>query len=350
MCWPPPPPRRRTTPCRAAADLLVARSAEILGGQRRRRRPGRGRRRVGHGRSTGCASPTPASRAWPVACARWPACPTRWARCSTAGCGPTACASPGCGCRSAWWRSSTRTAPTSPPTPPACASSRATPRSCGARRARISSNIAIAAVLREAVAKAGLPADAVILVDDTSRETAVEFMQLRESIDCLIPRGGPSLIRVDPRQRHRALRHRRRRQLPRLRRRRRRPRHGARHHRERQDPAPVGVQRGRVAAGARGGGRRSSCPGRPRPLAGVELRRRRAHPRAGAGAPAGRPTRTWSTEFLDLQLAVKVVARLDEAIDHIATLRLGPHRGHRHPTRSRPPTASPPRSTPPPWW
>ena len=41
----------------------------------------------------------------------------------------------------------------------------------------------------------GLPADAVILVDDTSREAAVEFMRLRESIDCLIPRGGPSLIR-----------------------------------------------------------------------------------------------------------------------------------------------------------
>ena len=59
----------------------------------------------------------------------------------------------------------------------------------------ISSNIAIAAVLREAVAKAGLPADAVTLVADTRRETAVEFMRLRESIDCLIPRGGPSLIR-----------------------------------------------------------------------------------------------------------------------------------------------------------
>ena len=58
----------------------------------------------------------------------------------------------------------------------------------------ISSNIAIAGVLRDAVAKAGLPADAVILVADTSREAAVEFMQQRGSIDCLIPRGGPSLI------------------------------------------------------------------------------------------------------------------------------------------------------------
>jgi len=58
----------------------------------------------------------------------------------------------------------------------------------------ISSNIAIAGVLRDAVAKAGLPADAVLLVADTSREAAVEFMQQRGSIDCLIPRGGPSLI------------------------------------------------------------------------------------------------------------------------------------------------------------
>ena len=33
------------------------------------------------------------------------------------------------------------------------------------------------------------------LVTDTSHEAAVEFMQLRGSIDCLIPRGGPSLIR-----------------------------------------------------------------------------------------------------------------------------------------------------------
>jgi glutamate-5-semialdehyde dehydrogenase len=59
----------------------------------------------------------------------------------------------------------------------------------------ITSNVAIAGVLREAVAKVGLPADAVILVEDTSREAAVEFMRQRGAIDCLIPRGGPSLIR-----------------------------------------------------------------------------------------------------------------------------------------------------------
>ncbi|HUR76575.1 MAG TPA: glutamate-5-semialdehyde dehydrogenase [Acidimicrobiales bacterium] len=58
----------------------------------------------------------------------------------------------------------------------------------------VQSNRAIAAALREGVAKAGLPADAVTLVDDTSREAAVAFMRLRGVVDCLIPRGGPSLI------------------------------------------------------------------------------------------------------------------------------------------------------------
>ena len=59
----------------------------------------------------------------------------------------------------------------------------------------IASNIAVSNVLRDAIGSAGLPADSVILVTDTSREAAVEFMQQRASIDCLIPRGGPSLIR-----------------------------------------------------------------------------------------------------------------------------------------------------------
>jgi glutamate-5-semialdehyde dehydrogenase len=58
----------------------------------------------------------------------------------------------------------------------------------------ITSNIAIAAVLREAFEKAGLPADSLVLVEDTSREAAIEFMRQRDAIDCLIPRGGPSLI------------------------------------------------------------------------------------------------------------------------------------------------------------
>jgi glutamate-5-semialdehyde dehydrogenase len=59
----------------------------------------------------------------------------------------------------------------------------------------IRSNLAIAGALREGLAKAGLPEDALVLVDDTSREAAVEFMRQRGTVDCLIPRGGPSLIR-----------------------------------------------------------------------------------------------------------------------------------------------------------
>jgi glutamate-5-semialdehyde dehydrogenase len=56
------------------------------------------------------------------------------------------------------------------------------------------SNIVVAQVLRDALVKHGLPDDAVILVEDTSYETATEVMQLTDYVDCLIPRGGPALI------------------------------------------------------------------------------------------------------------------------------------------------------------
>jgi glutamate-5-semialdehyde dehydrogenase len=60
----------------------------------------------------------------------------------------------------------------------------------------LTSNQAIAAVLREGFAKAGLPEDCLVLVEDTSYESAREFMRMRGTIDCLIPRGGPSLIKA----------------------------------------------------------------------------------------------------------------------------------------------------------
>jgi glutamate-5-semialdehyde dehydrogenase len=56
------------------------------------------------------------------------------------------------------------------------------------------SNIAVAAVLREALQKTGLPEDGVVLVDDPAHETAIALMQLSELVDCLIPRGGHELI------------------------------------------------------------------------------------------------------------------------------------------------------------
>ncbi len=58
----------------------------------------------------------------------------------------------------------------------------------------VCSNLAIAAAITEALADAGLPADALTLVPDTSRAAAVEFMRQTGYVDCLIPRGGPSLI------------------------------------------------------------------------------------------------------------------------------------------------------------
>jgi glutamate-5-semialdehyde dehydrogenase len=180
----------------------------------------------------------------------------------------------------------------------------------------ISSNLAIAAVLREAVAKAGLPADAVTLVSDTSREAAVEFMRLRESIDCLIPRGGPSLIRsildnatvpyvIDG--------------------------DGNCHvyvHADADLDMALDIvvnaktQRPSVCNAAESllvhaDVADAFLPRAAEALAGVELlgdeRTRALVPGAGAA-----DEEAWSTEFLDLRLAVKVVDGIDDAIDHIA--------------------------------
>ena len=60
----------------------------------------------------------------------------------------------------------------------------------------IHSNLAIVKVIREALKKEELPEDAIQLLEDTSRETAKEFMRLNQYVDVLIPRGGAGLIRT----------------------------------------------------------------------------------------------------------------------------------------------------------
>lgn len=60
----------------------------------------------------------------------------------------------------------------------------------------IHSNRAIAAVMRSALEKAGLPQDCIQLVEDTSRDSANELMKLNGYVDVLIPRGGGGLIRA----------------------------------------------------------------------------------------------------------------------------------------------------------
>jgi glutamate-5-semialdehyde dehydrogenase len=52
----------------------------------------------------------------------------------------------------------------------------------------------IVSLWRDALEKEGLPAAGVSLVQDSSHETATAFMQMTDVLDCLIPRGGPSLI------------------------------------------------------------------------------------------------------------------------------------------------------------
>ena len=53
---------------------------------------------------------------------------------------------------------------------------------------------AIAEVIRGALVKKGIEPDALILVEDTSRESALEMMRMKDYLDVLIPRGGASLI------------------------------------------------------------------------------------------------------------------------------------------------------------
>src|SRR5689334_25242192 len=57
------------------------------------------------------------------------------------------------------------------------------------------SNEAVVAVLREAAAGAGLPADVVQLVPGEGHEAAKALMRARGLVDVLIPRGGAGLIR-----------------------------------------------------------------------------------------------------------------------------------------------------------
>ena len=180
----------------------------------------------------------------------------------------------------------------------------------------ISSNLAIAGVIREAYVKQDLPADALVMVDDTSREAAVAFMQQRESIDCLIPRGGASLIRsildnatvpyvidgdgnchvyvdaeADLDMAGRII-----------------------HNAKTQRPSVCNAAETLLVHEAVA---EAFLARLPEVLDGVELvadaRTRGLLPSAGEASEDD-----WTDEFLDLKLAVRVVDGIDDAIDHIA--------------------------------
>jgi len=187
--------------------------------------------------------------------------------------------------------------------------------------AAIDSNVAIASALREGIAKAGLPEDCLVLVDDTSHQTAIEFMQLRDHIDCLIPRGGPSLINsilenatvpyvIDG---------------------------DGNCHVYVDAAADLGLaenvvvnakmQRPSVCNAAESLVVHSEIaaaflPRIAEALDGVELvGDNRAQALVPSIAPAG--NEDWSTEYLDLKMSVRVVDDLDEAIEHINTNSTG---------------------------
>ena len=60
----------------------------------------------------------------------------------------------------------------------------------------VSSNKCLGDIMRTAVETAGLPADIIQVVADTSRETTAELMRLNSCLDVLIPRGGAGLIQA----------------------------------------------------------------------------------------------------------------------------------------------------------
>ena len=57
-----------------------------------------------------------------------------------------------------------------------------------------SSNVCLTEIMRDAIASAGLPKDILQLVHDTTRESSTQLMKMSDYLDVLIPRGGAGLI------------------------------------------------------------------------------------------------------------------------------------------------------------
>ena len=166
-----------------AADVLLAgvpRFSKPTSSTSRRRKPTAWRRR----RSIACASLMPDSFPWPVGCARSHRSPIQWGRPSTAAQPQRAPhhARAGAARRD---RDHLREPPRRHQRRAGlCVKAGNTVLLRGSSTA-LRSNMAVASVLRDALAKHGLPEDAVILVEDTAYETATEVMQLTDYVDCL---------------------------------------------------------------------------------------------------------------------------------------------------------------------
>lgn len=58
----------------------------------------------------------------------------------------------------------------------------------------LNTNKVLVKIMKDALTTCGLSSDLINLIEDTSRETATQFMRLHDYLDVLIPRGGASLI------------------------------------------------------------------------------------------------------------------------------------------------------------
>lgn len=183
----------------------------------------------------------------------------------------------------------------------------------------LQSSLAIAALIAEALAEAGLPADAVQLVDTPDREAVgLMLIGLNGAIDVIVPRGGKSLVaRVQAEARTAVLSH-----LEGL------------NHTYLHEAADLETARAIVLNAKM---RRVSVCGATETLlvdraaaqrllphvaadliaAGCELRGD-AHARALVPAMTPATEADWTTEYLAPILSVHVVQNLDAATDHIA--------------------------------
>ena len=194
------PPGPRTGPGRGASRRLGARRRPSRRVPRRTagdQRPSTSRPTTNRApASTGSRSATRASRPWPRPCARSPTTPIHSSRSSTRACDRTDCASNASACRSASSAWSTRTDRTSRVTWPGSACEAATPPTFADRprpSPPISSSCRSGA--RPSRRRASRrPASRWCRTPRTRPRP--RSCRLSDVLDCLIPRGGPSLIKA----------------------------------------------------------------------------------------------------------------------------------------------------------
>jgi glutamate-5-semialdehyde dehydrogenase len=181
----------------------------------------------------------------------------------------------------------------------------------------IHSNLILGQILREALEETGLPPAAIQVIPTTERDATRILLQQEEAVDVIIPRGGEGLIRfVTDHSRIPVLRHYK----------------GVCHvyvdefadlamaveicfNAKVQRPGVCNAMETMLVHERVAGDFLPAVLKRFRD-AGVEIR---GCPKTLAFMPEAKPVEPsdWPAEFLDLILAVKVVAGLDEALDHI---------------------------------